>query len=237
MTLVAVQCWSGDQARVEQHIGMWLHHGLRVLLISPTNEPLTYNHDQVICDQRGLNDYNGEVSVERYKAQLDALLDYDEDWYLLLESDSFCLSPRLPDVLFDSPDAVWANTVDLRYFVDMNDDPDPEVTYQMFNPAMQSPWFFSRSALERMLEVADTAWDACPPYARFIDWWFPTATRMADLDLRSFGMLGVSHPFQGPPGISLVAEYVRMGAVMIHSVKYTDIFLSARDAYEELVSL
>ena len=234
-TLIVVQGYSGDQARIEHFLPQWTHHELPVLLLSPIDAPVHIAHPQVTCRTAGPNDYNGELSVERYKQQIAAIADYEADWYMLNESDSFCLTPSVPEYLYGDPEVVRANYANPWDWILMHDDPEPMRTLMTHDTAMQAPWWFSRQALLRMIEVADAAWDGCPPYAKFIDWWFHHAPHLAGLRHESYGFGGVTWPITGAEGAAAIKHCILGGAVMVHGVKDEVALAGVLKAYEEKV--
>jgi len=204
-----------------------------VLLLSPVDEPVYVSHPQVTCRSVGPNDYNGDLSVERYKQQISALADYDVDWFMLNESDSFCLTPNLPDYLYGDPDLVRANYANPWNWINTNNDPQPMATLMVHDTAMQAPWWFSRRALLRMIDVMDAAWDGCPPYAKFIDWWFHHAPHLAGLRHESYGLGGTTWPISGAEGAAAIRHKIVEGAVMVHGVKDDVALAGILQAYEE----
>jgi hypothetical protein len=218
-TLVVVQCWSGDVSRVQVSLEQYLHHGQPILLLSPVDASACIDHPLVTCQSAGPNDYNGTQSIERYKAQLTALLEYPATHFLLHESDSFCLSPEIPAYLYRDDNLVWGNYVDVQYYLALSHEPDVEAAFLKYNPAIQAPWFFSRPALEKMVAVFDDVVAELPPYARYIDWWFHTAPHLAGLDHRSYASHGISYPITTSGEAEIVRQAILRGAVMIHSMK------------------
>lgn len=210
-TLVVIHTWSGDRERVESMLEMWTHHDLPVLVLSPVDAPLIINHPQVTNMQAGLNSYN--ESMDRYVAQFRALVNYDADYYLLCESDAMCLRQELPEYLYE-PDVLWGNHVDPFNHILYFGDPNPARTYATHDCCIQSPWFFSRHGLQRMVDVADEAVAQLPPYAPFIDWWFHMAPHAAGLEHRDYGDDGISHAWANE-----IRAAVQNGAFMIHAVK------------------
>jgi hypothetical protein len=232
-TLVVVQCWSGDVDRVKRALDQYTHHGFPILLLSPTDAPARIDHPMITCESAGPNDYNGQQSIERYKAQLALLLEYPVTHFLLNESDSFCIEPNIPGYLYSNDDFVWGNYTDVLYYMELNGEPNPEAAYVKHNPAIQAPWFFSRTALEKMVAVFDDVVDALPSYARYIDWWFHTAPHLAGLDHRSYASQGISYPITNTSEADHVYQAILRGAVMIHSVKDSYALKNVLRAYEE----
>lgn len=197
----------------------WTKHGLPVLVLSPVDAPL-------ICPgtanaQAGMNSYN--ESMDRYGEQFRELLNHDADYYLLFESDALCLRKDLPEYLY-VPDVVWSNHVDPYNHIVHFGDPDPDTTYKTHHVASQSPWFFSRSALEKMVEHFDEAVGMLPSYAPYIDWWFHIVTHVAGLEHRDYGDDGISHAWE--PDLRAA---VRNGAFMIHAVKTKEMLAAIKE--------
>ena len=232
-TLVVVQCWAGDIARVNTALEQYVHHGLPVLLLSPEDSQACIEHPLIICRSAGPNAYNDETSVHRYLAQLRALVEYDYDWFLLNESDSFCLSSQLPDFIYEDEEVVWSNYAIPRGWMELNHEPDVEAAMVVHDTAMQAPWFLSHRALERMVSIDEAAWDDCPSYARFIDWWFHTATHRAGLRHEDYGKYGTTWPIVGLWGAACVRPDILGGAIMIHAVKDHEALGAVLEAYSE----
>jgi hypothetical protein len=228
-TLVAVHCYAGDADLVRAFLPQYLHHETNVLILSPENAPVNIDHPRVECRSAGKAAYFGEDSLERQRLHLQILLEYPYDWFLLNDSDSMCLSRKIPEYLYQHPGTVWSNEVSESR---PHTSPYPKIA---FHP----PYFLDRQCIERMLEVADTI--ETHPITPFIDWYMLALTMEAGLKHRSF-LDGASFPAwvhgripetkklghdyvhvqasRGVDGARKMQQYVRRGTVMVHSVKH-----------------
>lgn len=214
-TLVVIQCYAGDVDQVERALPQYVHHGCPVLVLSPTDEPATIDFPGVECRTAGLDAYIGPESLERHREQMSVLVEYPAKYILLHESDSVCLEPRLPAYLYENDKVVWGNSIDTREHHERN---DGLAAHDRFPIALQAPWFFTRDALVDMMTVFDAAAEVLPDYAKYIDWWFVEAARMAGLELKTFPD-GVSQPIWSAEEVERVRPMVVDGVNMVHSVK------------------
>jgi hypothetical protein len=217
--LVVVHCYSGDKKQVQELMPVLEHHGLPIVIASPVDYPVTEMGPH-ICITAGERAYIGQKSWDRQHLQLKALLQFPQKWFLLNDSDSFCLSPKLPDYLFEDEDVVWNNEVE--------DFRKPGVPWGPYNPiphdyhagypiiAMQPPYFMSRKALEKIV-AASEGLQACP-ITPFIDWWYIPATYKAGLKHKKF-LNCVSCESKTGGGQRWMRHCIRHGAEFIHSVK------------------
>ena len=216
--LTVVHCYSGDRQQVIDLLDVYEHHDTEVVIISPVDSPVhnIRHHDTRVAGEVA---YIGQKSWDRQHAQLELLLEYPCKWYLLNDSDSFILTPKLPAYLFADENIVYSNQVhDFRV-----DDPRWGPTFHAPLPpiAMQPPYFLSRKALEKIVK-ASKGLEACP-VCPFIDWWWVPACYAA----------GVKHaPYQfcascetvTPNGIAVMSQCIsELGAEAIHAIKRKEI--------------
>ncbi len=143
-TLISVQCYQGDVVRTLGHFTYYMHHEAPVIIISPEDSPVII--PGLTCRQaHGRSGYIGQESLDRQRSALRILLEYPFDWYLLNDSDSFCVSPEIPRYLYDDPAIMWSNEV-----VDPRTHPT-----SLPRLALQAPYFLSRQILERLVAVCD----------------------------------------------------------------------------------
>lgn len=218
-TLVVVHGYSGDQRQVEELMSMYEHHILPIVIASPDDHPIK-SMGPHICMTAGKRAYIGQDSWDRQHLQLKKLLEHPQKWFLLNDSDSFCLSPKLPDYLFEDKDIVWSNEVE--------DFRKPGVPWGPYNPiphdyhegypiiAMQPPYFLSREALEKIVKASEGL-VACP-ITPYIDWWWIPATYKAGLKHKPFHNC-VSCESQSNNGQRYMRKRIGEGAEFIHSVK------------------
>lgn len=216
-TLVVVHCYAGDRHQVVNALPQYQHHECPVLVLSPEDAPV--HIDGVMCRSAGKRAYIGQDSLDRQRAHLELLFEYEWEWVLLHDSDSVCLEPMLPDYLHQ-PDALgrqclWYNPTPTIRFLEEVGQPGFEGYPEVYQP----PLFTSRAALERMLAVSDKAMESLPEFAKLIDWYFVAMAREAGITARALPD-GISRPIWSEYELARTYAMVRTrGFTMIHSVK------------------
>lgn len=231
MTRVAVHCYAGDGHQVESMLPLYLHHGCPVTILSPENSKFEITGDPLVTNRfGGKRCAIGQDALDRQRAHLRLLLDFDEEYFLIHDSDSVCLSPRLPTCLYDEPDILWSNLLE-----------DKIAHQQKFYPpdfphiAFQPPWFMSRKTIEAMLARVALQNLTANPGLSYIDYW------LVELALE------VGRAYRGLPGAmslplsdnaecrTLGLDRVRNhGDIFIHALKgmeHAAPFVEARAAY------
>lgn len=227
--LCAISCYSGDANLVRAAMPLHLAHGFPVIVLSPLDSQ-SGDMGGVVCRHAGKRAYIGQDSIDRQIAYMKILLEHDAEWFLFGDADSFCVSARLPDELFEDPDVMWANIVT---------EPRPHETPGYPKLAFQPDYFFSRVALERMLAVGPVTAHPVTPYC---DWLMVKLCVDAGLKHRPFTEL--EHPaelaFTGTdPWEQLDFRIRRMGTCFCHPIKTAEqlnLCVEARKWYE-LVSV
>jgi hypothetical protein len=136
-TLVVVHAYAGDRDRVAQFLPRWLHHDAQVLLLTPEDAPIDdIHHPRVVCRSAGLAGWKGAHTIHRQIAHWQIIQEFPQRWLLLNDSDSMCLSPRIPRYLYADPAKFWCNELGTYY---LNYEP---------------PYFFSRQTLDRLVGIA-----------------------------------------------------------------------------------
>lgn len=174
-TLVSVQCYLGDVGRVLNNLCLYLHHApAPVIILSPEDSPVII--PGLVCRQaQGCKaGYIGTESLDRQRACLRILLEYPFDWYLLNDSDSFCVSPEIPKILYADKGMFWSNELT---------DPRTHPT-DLPRLAFQAPYFFSRDVLERLIWVCDEV--KTNPITPYIDHFMMQLVYKAGLRHRRF---------------------------------------------------
>lgn len=161
-TRVAVCCYAGDQHYVTELLGVHRAHECPITVLSPEDS----RAEVPGVDNRygGKRAYIGQDCLDRMREHLKILLTYPENYFLIHDSDSVCLSPELPSYLYEE-DVLWSNLVS-------NPIPEQQPGYASDIPhiAFQPPWFMSRKVVERLLAVSEGN-TVCNPVLPFIDYW------------------------------------------------------------------
>lgn len=235
-TLVVVHGYKGDAHQIEALMPVYEHHQLPVVVISPWDSPIKTMGPH-ICREAGQVAYIGQKSWDRQLAQLKTLLDYPHHWFLLNDSDSFVLSPELPDYLYRDENTVWSNEVDdFRHPGEVypgHTEPWP-LDYHKGLPliAMQPPYFLSRKALEKIVKHAE-GMVACP-ITPFIDWWWVPACDKAHVKHARYpGCASCENVTE--LGRAVMRQCVlERGANFIHSVKTKEVMEDLRHIYKRM---
>ena len=66
------------------------------------------------------------------------------------DADSMCLSPKLPDYLYEEPDVLWSNVV----WIESQGEKDESDRRRLPNVALQPPYFASRRTLAALLAMS-----------------------------------------------------------------------------------
>lgn len=232
-TRIAICCYSGDQHYVIKALGNYLQHKCPVVVLSPEDSKAEIRYPGIENRFAGKRAYLGQDSLDRQRLHLEELLKFPENYFLIHDSDSICLSPELPRYLYDEPNAVWSNLV--------NDDiPEHEKEFATRpgwpHVAFQPPYFLSRQTITALLSVADDPRVKASPTMPFIDFYMVQLTMVAHLPYRRFPhCVSCSDSPLLPAGIEIISKQVReAGAVFIHSIKRHENYLRLlkdREAY------
>lgn len=142
-TLVVVHCYAGDADQVRSMLKIWTHHQLPVLVLSPENAPAIVEHPLVTNESAGEAGWKGPHTIQRQIAHWQIAADTGHDWFLLHDADSVCLSPDIPDYLYQDRGVFWSNVL-------CHEGEHQETDQPNFNP----PYFLSRDLLLRLIEAA-----------------------------------------------------------------------------------
>jgi hypothetical protein len=159
---------------------------------------------------------------------MEMLLKYPETHFLMHDSDSVILDPKIPDYLYKEPDIVWSNQV-------FDDIPEHQTTFEEGWPhvAFQPPYFLSRKTIQAMIAVKDDPRVQATPVMPFIDYYMVQLTMVAGLPWKRFLDciscpiaidLRKLHPSARDVetygmGMKIAMEAVGRGAIVLHSVK------------------
>jgi hypothetical protein len=226
-TLVSVHGYNGDAGQVKNLLPYYLHHGCPVVIMSPIDSPITSadlnNHQGLIYRFSGQRAYIGDLSMERQKQHMKVLLEFKYDWYLMNDSDSFVLSPKLPESWFE-PDVFWSHEASDTCHTRPADWP-------YWRLAFQPPYFCSRRTLEQM--VAATALVTYESIdMKFIDHYLMRLAHAGKIGHRTFPR-GCSCPTNHAEGKMHMTDQINHGGVTLHSIKTQEAIDLALDAYRK----
>lgn len=215
-TLITVHGYAGDQHQIEAFMPWYLHHEVPVIVMSPNDSRISKleSAPTVITRHGGERAYIGQPSLDRQRIHLEIALEHQFPFYLLNDSDSFCLSPEIPKYLYEESNFFWSNEVG---------EPRPHASpYPKI--AMQPPYFVSHKNLEKMVAVAPKiAAHAVTPY---IDWYMLALVCEAGLEHRSFWDkekdFGTPHPTEAiarDPWEEMYDRVRNHGRVLVHPIK------------------
>lgn len=230
-TRVAVCCYAGDQQQVVETLDLHLHHECPVTILSPEDAKVEIQHPGVANRFGGKRQYIGQDSLDRQREHLRILLTYPEKFFLVNDSDSICLAPKIPDYLYAEPQFLWSNLiVDNMPFRQQGYYPDgfPKL-------AFQPPYFMSREVVEKLLAAVAGENIPANPQLAFIDHYMVQLAVKAGVPWKNFTN-GISCPISSDRNSARVTwDAVRKrGTIFIHSVKAPQFWqplVAARAAY------
>lgn len=138
-TLEVVHCYEGDAPLVRETLG--LRHE-PVLILSP--EDASVEIPGYECRSAGTRGWKGVHTWRRQLEHWRIALESSVEWYLLNDSDSFCLGD-IPVYLYDDPDMFWANVLCHEQEHQESD-----------RPNFQPPYFMHRSTLVDLEEAVSS---------------------------------------------------------------------------------
>lgn len=229
-TRVAVCCYAGDQHQVVAALDLYLHHECPVVILSPNDSRAEINHPGVENRFAGKRAYIGQDLLDRQREHLRILLTFPEQFFLINDFDSICLSPKIPDYLYAEPDMLWSNLV-------IDNMPVRQTGhYPAGFPklAFQPPYFISRGTLEKLLATVTDENIPANPMLSFIDHYMVQLAVKASVPWRGFPQ-GISAPISSDQNSARLAwDAVCNGIIMIHSVKapaFWEPLVAARKIY------
>jgi hypothetical protein len=226
--------YAGDKDQIKVLRPMYEHHKLPLVILSPSDSQI-HGIGPHICRHGGKRAYIGQDSLDRQYEHFKIMLDYEFDFVLMNDSDSFVIEPNLPQYLYDNPDTVFSNQVDdfrkPGQIWPGNKEPWPD-DYHAGYPliAMQPPYFFSRVALEKI--VATCKGIVACPICPFIDWYFVQVVYKAGLKHAPF-KTGASCETVTPLGRRVMEQcIVERGATFLHAIKSQPALDICKNAYK-----
>lgn len=213
-TRVAVCGYAGDAHQVTSALRMYTHHECPVTILSPEDAKIEI--PGVDCRFGGQKQYIGQLSLDRQREHLRILMSYPEEFFLINDSDSMCLSPKIPDYLYAEPDFLWSNLIE-DHMPFRQEGYYPEGFPKL---AFQPPYFLSRKGIAALLACVEDENIPANPMLAFIDHYMVQLAVKANFPWRNFTD-GISCPISSDVNSQrLTWEKVRRsGVVMIHSVK------------------
>lgn len=206
-TLVSVHGYKGDAGQIVNNLPVYVHHKCPVVIFSPEDSKIEKMGPH-ICRFGGKRQYMGADSLIRQQIHLRMLLEYPFDFFLMNDSDSFCISPEIPAYLFKERGVLWSNEVS-----DVMHSRPPGYKYPQL--AFQPPYFFSRDVIETLIR-ANVEPD---PKTPFIDWVMMAWAVVTNCRHKTFPD-GISCPTSDNHSASVMASHVmNHGKVMLHSIK------------------
>ena len=228
-TLISVHCYAGDADLVRRALPTHMAHGRPVVVMSPVDSSVTVYGIGVSCVSSGKRAYIGADSWTRQHEHMKLLLSYPAEYFLLNDADSFCVSARIPDRLYDEAEGtLWSNEVT---------EPRPHASpYPKI--AAQPPYFLTRDSIQRMLNASPRV--PVHPITPYIDFAMLAWACEAGLKHRAFTELE-SAPKAGliftgeDPWKQLEFRISCIGTCMCHPIKtqeQVDLCVNARRLYE-----
>lgn len=215
-TLVSVHGYAGDAHQVRFMMPYFLHHDCPVVVMSPEDSPITEvqvgKKAGVTYETGGKRAYIGQLSLDRQIIHMQMLLKHPQKFFLMNDADSVCLSPQLPQYLYDEPEVMWSQVVSDA----MHIRPDPNYPWPRL--AFQPPYFCSRGVLEKLLTVASDI--KAEPQTPFIDWCMMAWAVAAQVPFKSFPD-GISCATErNPQGTYWMSGGIQHnGVIFLHSIK------------------
>lgn len=219
-TLIAVSAYDGDRHQVETNLPCYYHHECPVIVLSPRDGAITDLGDKRIkCITAGEKGWIGPHTLLRQREFLRILSGQSADFFLFNDADSVCMSEKIPEYLYSSPDVFWSNEV-----LDTN-----PAASRLPKIAMQPPYFFSRDTLRKLIRSAATpalsftqpspeGWPMPTP-TDCIDHWMLQIVYAAGVFHKSFPD-GASFETTSEHGLKTMRYHVgNQGKIFIHQIK------------------
>lgn len=246
-TRVSVHCYEGDGHQVRNALPLYLHHGCPVTVVSPIDSRVQIDHPGIECRFAGQREGSvmnwrvnretrivsgGPLCKERQRQQMEMLLSYPENFFFMNDSDSFCLSPKLPDYLYNEPDIVWSNLV-------FDPAPDNQIHYKT-RPnfpriAFQPPLFMSRRTIETLLAVSPRV--PMDDFLPWIDHWLVQLAVEAKLVWKGFPDI-ISADLDRFPGVleNAQCQVRHLGRIFVHSAKTVEAWGPLMHAHRQFLT-
>jgi len=217
-TRIAICCYAGDQHQVIKALDNYLQHQCPVVVLSPEDSKAEIRYPGIENRFAGKRAYIGQDSLERQRLHLEMLLTFPEEYFLVHDADSVCLSPSLPRYLYSDSVMLWSNLV-------IDDVPDHQAAYLEGFPhiAFQPPYFLSRRTIEVLL--TGTAGLQANTTMPFIDHYMVQLALKTGCPYKKFpdGASCSTDPSL-PCGLQLLSTLARRdGYIFFHSIKRREV--------------
>jgi hypothetical protein len=220
-TLVVACGYEGDSHQIKNNLPYLMHHKCPLLVLSPDDSPIVARNPSIWTRTGGKRAYIGQDSLDRQIAHLKILLEHPFKHFLVNDSDSVCLSPRIPDYVYKK-DVLWSNEVDDSFHQ------RPEADYKFPRLAFQPPYFMSRNVIQGLLSVADRV--KANPTTPFIDWCMMAWAVEGGVPHASYPD-GISCPSSDNHSLNVMWNAVaRNGKIFVHSIKTLPVLASIGQA-------
>lgn len=219
-TLVVVCAYAGDAEQLEILRPAYEHHRYPILILTPEDSPIEEYHGHK-CLQGGKRAYIGQESLDRQHIHMLIAYEQGAEWYLFHDSDSICLSKKIPEYLYQDRTSIYSSEV-ADHREKGYHDPLPHI-------AMQPPYWMHRSVLQKFILNGKQPADPVTP---FIDWYMVQVAYAAGVEHKPFFN---SYCFSSntPQGAFFAEKVAGEGCVMFHSVKTQDVFDSMMAARQK----
>jgi len=227
-TMIVVEGYAGDAEQLEAHLPMYEHHKCPVVIFSPEDSKIKKMGPH-LCRFGGRQCYIGSDAIERQHLHFKMLINEfpQIDFFLFNDSDSFCISPKIPEYLYEGWDTFWSNEVSDRMWKRTSD-------YELPRIAFHPPWFVPSWIIKRMLNYTSRAF--MDPQTPVIDHWLMQLATYSGLTHKGFAEGSVSLPTADPHYLRVMREKIRLyGPVMLHSVKTAEVRKLLESDYKEFL--
>lgn len=224
-TRVSIHCYAGDARQVVETLPAHARHGCPITVLSPEDSPVMI--DGVDCRVGGLRQSIGLRAVERQREHMKILLSYPEDFFLMNDADSMCISPKLPAFLYAEPSVLWSCIMYIAI-------PEEQAALtRKGHPfvTLHPPYFMHRSTIEALLAQPVKVESH---YDGYIDHWMGEAAVNAGIVWKGYPSF-YSGPISTMPNCfedAYVAARHR-GALFVHAVKAPQFWVPLLAAHEK----
>lgn len=216
-TNVVVCGYAGDAHQISAFMPLYRHHKRPVLVLSPEDSQITPGMlpkvPGVTCRYGGKRAYIGADSLLRQKRHMEMALEMPGEWFLLNDSDSFCVDAEIPKYVYEDPGCLWSNEVS----DEMHTMPPG---YSFPRLAFQPPYFCSRWMLSKLVAVHE--WVGTDYPMQFIDHYMMRLAHVGQVTHRTYHNT-VCCETKTPDGVAhMIDSMERRGSIFIHAVKDLD---------------